>query len=132
MLTKTIPACWNCWIENNPLHSSHITAAHLFHHDIGIQLIMARTGHRSIDGVMCYKRPCIQQQQRISELLNSGNQRISYLFESLFQLSAIINTYIQIKSPIYMRVIASINQQNPLKTIIFNSSSRIAINIITK
>jgi len=52
-------------------HSLRVTAAtRLFHEGLDEQLIMERTGHRSMDGVRAYERSCIQQQEEISCILN--------------------------------------------------------------
>ena len=71
------------------------TATRLFHHAVDEQLIMQRTGHRSIDGIRSYKRPCMEQQQRISELLNSENHKTT---SSLQSLSLLLNHHLQIVS----------------------------------
>ena len=36
------------------------------------QLIMSRTGHRSVDGVRVYKRICEEQKQEMSDVLNNA------------------------------------------------------------
>ena len=54
-------------------HSLHVTTAtHLFHRGVDEQLIMARTGHHSIEGVRTYKRISEQQVKDISTLLNDA------------------------------------------------------------
>ena len=52
-------------------HSLRVTAAtRLFQQGVDEQLIMLRTGHRSIDGVRTYKRVSKDQQQVLSNVLN--------------------------------------------------------------
>ena len=52
-------------------HSLWVTAAtRLFHESIDKQLIMERTGHRSIDGVKTYKRTCSEQHEKLSNVLH--------------------------------------------------------------
>ena len=52
-------------------HSLRATAAsRLYHSGLDEQLIMERTGHRSIEGIRSYKRTNSQQQQQVSNLLN--------------------------------------------------------------
>ena len=52
-------------------HSLRATAAsRLYHSGLDEQLIMERTGHRSIEGIRSYKRTNSQQQQKVSNLLN--------------------------------------------------------------
>ena len=52
-------------------HSLRVTAAtRLFHEGIDEQLIMERTGHRSIDGARTYKRTCSEQHEKLSNVLH--------------------------------------------------------------
>ena len=52
-------------------HSLRVTAAtRLFQNGVDEQLIMARTGHRSTDGIRAYKRISGDQQKSLSEVLN--------------------------------------------------------------
>ena len=54
-------------------HSLRATAAtRLFHAGIDEQLIMERTGHRSIEGVRSYKRTSEEQVEELSDVLNMG------------------------------------------------------------
>ena len=54
------------------IDSLRVTAAtRLFQQGVDEQLIMIRTGHRSIDGVRAYKRVSESQQQALSNVLNS-------------------------------------------------------------
>lgn len=51
-------------------HSLKATAAtRLFQAGIDEQLIMEKTGHRSLEGVRSYKRTNIKQQENISDVL---------------------------------------------------------------
>ena len=53
-------------------HSLRVTAAtRLFHKGVDEQLIMARTGHRSTDGIRAYKRISEEQQKALSDVLNN-------------------------------------------------------------
>ena len=54
-------------------HSLRVTTAtRLFHAWVDEQLIMKRTGHRSLDGVRLYKRVSNEQDREISEILNNA------------------------------------------------------------
>ena len=105
------------------------TATRLFHHNVDEQLIMQRTGHTSIDGVRSYKRPCMKQQQRISQLLNSGSERET---SSLHSLSLLPNHHEHVEIQSSVKDGASINQPMSLDSLIFNPCSSITININTK
>ena len=51
-------------------HSLQVTAAtRLFHKGIDEQLMMERTGHRSVDGVRAYKQTCPEQHDKLSHVL---------------------------------------------------------------
>ena len=54
-------------------HSFRVTiATRLFQSGTSEQLIMERTGHRSVDGVRAYKRTSDEQQKSVSGVLNSA------------------------------------------------------------
>ena len=54
-------------------HSLRVTSAtRLFQSGVDEQLIMGRTGHRSIDGIRTYKRVSNEQKEDISHVLNSA------------------------------------------------------------
>ena len=54
-------------------HSLRVTSAtRLFQSGVDEQLIMGRTGHRSIDGMRTYKRDSNEQKEDISHVLNSA------------------------------------------------------------
>ena len=51
-------------------HSLRVTiATRLYRHGVDEQLIMERTGHRSLDGVRSYKRTSADQQEALSDIL---------------------------------------------------------------
>ena len=50
-------------------------ATHLFENGTDEQLIMSRTGHRSIDGVRAYKRVSDKQRQILSERRSNRKKR---------------------------------------------------------
>ena len=55
------------------MHSLRVTSAtRLFQSGMDEQLIMGRTGHRSIDGIRTYKRVSNEQKEDISNVLNSA------------------------------------------------------------
>ena len=55
-------------------HSLRVTAAtRLFHEGIDEQLVMERTGQRSIDGVRTYKRTCSEQHAKLSDVLHGSS-----------------------------------------------------------
>ena len=59
-------------------HSLRVTAAtRLFHEGIDEQLIMERTGQRSIDGVRTYKRTCSEQHAKLSDVLHGSSSSAS-------------------------------------------------------
>ena len=49
------------------------TATRLYHSNHDEQLIMERTGHRSIEGIRNYKRTSERQHQAVSQLLNNAS-----------------------------------------------------------
>ena len=52
-------------------HSLRVTTAtRLFQAGVDEQLIMKRTGHRSVDGVRKYKQISEEQNENLSEILN--------------------------------------------------------------
>ncbi len=60
-------------------HSLRATAAsRLYHSGLDEQLIMERTGHRSIEGIRSYKRTSNQQQVTVSNVLNSAGLMVDY------------------------------------------------------
>ena len=88
-----------CWYSNTPLghtllsntvarlckmagiqgyktnHSLRATStSRLYQSGVDEQLVMERTGHRSLEGVRCYKRTSDSQRQAISDILNGCNK----------------------------------------------------------
>lgn len=54
-------------------HSLRVTSAtRLFQSGLDEQLIMSRTGHRSVEGVRAYKRVNSEQKQNLSDVLNTA------------------------------------------------------------
>ena len=53
------------------------TATRLYQSGVDEQLVMERTGHRSIDGIRSYKRTSTQQQEALSDILNNRVPKIS-------------------------------------------------------
>ncbi len=65
-------------------HSLRATAAtRLYQAAVDEQLIMERTGHRSIEGVRSYKRTTAAQQQGLSDVLNGTRQDLSVVSTGL-------------------------------------------------
>ena len=74
-LSKTVKRlCASAGISGfKTTHSLRVTnATRLFQSGVDEQLIMARTGHRSVEGVRSYKRISHEQRQTLSEVLNSA------------------------------------------------------------
>ena len=70
---------WNAYVMQQELvvfktnHSLWVTSAtRLFQSGVDEQLIMGRTGHRSIDGIRTYKQVSNEQKEDISNVLNSA------------------------------------------------------------
>ena len=65
-------------------HSGKVTCAtELFKQNIDEQLIMKQTGHRSQDAVRRYKRPSVQHQLQVSDILQPPAPKKSSTSESL-------------------------------------------------
>jgi integrase len=65
-------------------HSLRSTAAlHLYQAGVDEQLVMERTGHRSLEGVRSYKRTCDEQRIALSDILNGKKKHIRITFKSL-------------------------------------------------
>ncbi len=74
-LSKTIcRLCKTAGIEGfKTNHSLRATAAtRLYELGVDEQMVMERTGHRSLEGVRSYKRTTSQQQQVLSDILSSN------------------------------------------------------------
>ncbi|KAK6167947.1 hypothetical protein SNE40_021868 [Patella caerulea] len=61
-------------------HTNHslraTTATKLFQQGVDEQLIMARTGHRSVEGVRSYKRISFEQNKVLSNILNGNDASV--------------------------------------------------------
>ena len=78
-LTKTISRlCQAAGISGfKTNHSLRATAAtRLYQHGVDEQLVMERTGHRSLEGVRNYKRTSNEQREALSDILNNKVPRI--------------------------------------------------------
>ena len=69
------------------------TATRLYQSGADEQLIMERTGHRSIDGVRAYKRSCPEQAQQLSKVLNQetvepNREKLELLPPSVFKTTS--------------------------------------------
>ena len=78
-LTKTI--CCLCTAagicELKTIHSLWASAStRLYQHGVDEQLVLERTGHRSLEGVMSYKRTSKEQRETLSDILNNKVPRI--------------------------------------------------------
>ena len=66
-------------------HSLHVTSAtRMFQGGVDEQLIMSRTGHRSIEGVRAYKRISGEQRMELSHVLNNatnGNRATKNIYK---------------------------------------------------
>ena len=61
-------------------HSLRVTSAtRLFQNGVDEQIIMSHTGHRSVDGVRCYKHVSEEQKKTVSGILNSASSGVQYL-----------------------------------------------------
>ena len=56
--------------DERTLRSARETATRLYQAGVDEQLIMERTGHRSLDGVRSYKRTSQEQQVTLSDIMN--------------------------------------------------------------
>ena len=77
-LRNTTRLCKNAGIEGfRTNHSLRATAAtRLYQSGVDEQLVMERTGHRSLEGVRSYKRTSDQQREALSDIMNCKVARI--------------------------------------------------------
>lgn len=76
--TATVPLVITLWLCSSAgiagyktNHSLRATAtSRLYHSGVDEQLVMERTGHRSVEGVCSYKRTSDQQREVLSDILN--------------------------------------------------------------
>ena len=75
-LAKTVAKmCQSAGYKTN--HSLRATStSRLYHSGVDEQLVMERTGHRSIDGVRSYKRTSESQREALSDILNRKAPRV--------------------------------------------------------
>lgn len=73
--------CKQCGIEGfKTNHSLRATAAtRLYASGIDEQLVMERTGHRSLEGIRSYKRTTSQQKETVSDILCNAKKHCSDL-----------------------------------------------------
>ena len=72
-------------------HSLRATAAtRLYASGVGEQLVMERTGHRSIEGIRSYKRTSNDQQEAVSDILSTNKKPCMEV--ALPEKSAVANT----------------------------------------
>lgn len=129
-LAKTVGRiCKNAEISGHKTnHSLRVTSAtRLFQKGVDEQLIMSRTGHRSIDGVRKYKRVSEQQHINTSNILNSCTNGE----ELLPALKRPVHHANESSTPSTTNASQSLITQcsNP-STINFNGCSNITINIL--
>ena len=67
-------------------------ATRLYQAGVEEQLIMERTGHRSIEGVRNYKRTCNGQREATSDVLNSKSGSAAPISPPSNQLTVSVNT----------------------------------------
>jgi hypothetical protein len=124
-------------------HSLRVTAAtRLFQSGVDEQLIMDRTGHRSLDGVRRYKRISDEQRQTTSDILNAAtngdcsapcplskkprvNENESSSSFTSITISCISNSQVAISNNFNM---PKSNKDYSFPQIIFNGCSSITVN----
>ena len=124
-------------------HSLRVSAAtRLFQKGVDEQLIMERTGHRSLDGVRTYKRVSSQQHRMLSGILNLSSEeepspkvpKLSEKENSPPEPEAFSKTTLPVCSaynpaPIANKQDTVVNiPPNPLPTLSFTGCSGITIN----
>lgn len=139
----------DCWFSNKPIghntldgtvarlcqqaqiqgfrtnHSLRATAAtRLFQASVDEQLIMERTGHRSLEGVRSYKRTSDNQREALSDILNSGTKKSKL---SLSPQAAIASS-----SHVHVEPSTDVCQHKPVQFTMQNthSSQSLAMNIL--
>lgn len=65
------------------------TATRLYQYGVDEQLVMERTGHRSLEGVRSYKRTSDEQREALSDILNRKVPRVS---NQTPDISAVVET----------------------------------------
>ncbi len=71
--------CKACNIQGYKTNHSlrAIAATRLYSSGIDEQLVMERTGHRSLEGVRSYKRTSTEQQETVSDILSNAKKQCS-------------------------------------------------------
>ena len=75
---------WNSGAQNHSLRAT--TTTRLYHSGVDEQLVMERTGHRSLEGVRSYKRTSDTQREALSDILNHPKQPRVHTVASVSQL----------------------------------------------
>ena len=65
--SKTVQEYWNPWIYRTNSSFRASAATRLYQAGVDEQLVMERTGHRSLEGVHSYKRTSTDQQESMSD-----------------------------------------------------------------
>ncbi len=144
-----------CWYSNNPLghhtlsktvarlcenagiqgyktnHSLRATAAtRLYQSGIDEQLVMERTGHRSLEGVRCYKRTTDMQCEVVSDILNVKKPRV--IDSSSTAVAECLGTSHNTEPHLELSSFGTANKENTLPVpgaFYFNSCASVTINI---
>ena len=87
-LSKTVARlCSSAGIQGHKTNHSlrATTTSRLYHSGVDEQLVMERTGHRSLEGVRSYKRTSDQQREALSDILNRPKRPRTHSVESALQ-----------------------------------------------
>ena len=87
-LSKTVARlCSSAGIQGHKTNHSlrATTTSRLYHSGVDEQLVMERTGHRSLEGVRSYKRTSDQQRETLSDILNHPKRPRTHSVESALQ-----------------------------------------------
>ena len=130
-LSKTVKRlCAAAGIEGYKTnHSLRVTAAtRLFKSGVDEQLIMSRTGHRSIEGVRTYKRVCEEQTKELSSILNAAtNGEVLYSEEQCtskkFKLETVSGSPVTALSQSHSTAPVSSSASQPPPSFCFNKCS---------
>ncbi len=95
------------------------TATRLYHAGVDEQLVMERTGHRSLEGVRSYKRTSVPQQEGLSDILNGNSSALAIPTSSnsvQFSQQSLNNVAVQVNRPPvfnFQSCSVTINYANP-------------------
>ena len=114
-------------------HSLRATAAtRLYESGVDEQLVMERTGHRSLEGVRSYKRTTDTQREALSNILNSKRPRVENTTSSCTCTTSKVDNLFQTDIPVPQtcttNMQANIQSTTP-GSFHFTSCSSITINI---